>query len=88
MAKAGLLDGKQATTWAGGEAELQRDFPAVKVQENTNVVVDDGVITSNGSLVSYQAALMLLSKIASEAKAEEVADAIQYRRLSQQPFIR
>jgi len=50
--------------------------------------VDDGVITSNGSLVSYQAALMLLSKIASEAKAEEVADAIQYRRLSQQPFIR
>lgn len=88
LAKAGLLDGKQATTWAGGEAELKRDFPAVKVQKNTNVVVDDGVITSNGSLVSYQAALMLLSKIASEAKAEEVADAIQYRRLSQQPFIR
>ncbi|EVU12764.1 transcriptional regulator domain protein [Vibrio parahaemolyticus V-223/04] len=49
-------------------------------------MVDDGVITSNGSLVSYQAALKLLHLMTSESKAQEVADALQYSRFSTQPF--
>ncbi len=86
MAEAGLLNGKKATTWAGGESDLQKDYPAVKVQVNQNFVVDDKVITSNGSLVSYQAALKLLHLMSSESKAQEVADALQYSRFSTQPF--
>jgi transcriptional regulator GlxA family with amidase domain len=86
LAKAGVLDGKKATTWAGGEGDLKKDYPKVDVQFDTNVVVDKGVITSNGSLVSYQAALILLAKLASPEKAQEVADALQYSRFSQQPF--
>ena len=86
LAKAGLLDGKKATTWAGGESDLQSQFSKVDVQFDTNVVVDDNVITSNGSLVSYQAALTLLSKIASPDKAQEVSEAIQYQRFSQADF--
>ena len=86
LAEAGLLDGKQATTWAGGEAELQKHYPKVNVQENRNFVVDGNVITSNGSLVSYQAALKLLSLMSSKSKAQEVADTLQYSRFSDKEF--
>ncbi|WP_415894241.1 DJ-1/PfpI family protein [Neptuniibacter sp. PT8_73] len=87
LGKAGLLDGLKATTWAGGEKDLARTFPSVKVQYDQNVVIDGNVITSNGSLVSYQAALVLLSKLASASKANEVAKALQYTRFSTKKFI-
>jgi len=86
LAEAGLLDGKKATTWAGGEADLQKNYPLVTVLVNQNLVVDEGIITSNGSLVSYQAALKLLHLMSSESKAQEVADALQYSRFSTKPF--
>lgn len=86
LAEAGLLDGKKATTWAGGEDDLQKDYPAVTVLTDQNFVVDDKFITSNGSLVSYQAALKLLNMMSSESKAQEVANALQYSRFSHQPF--
>lgn len=86
LAEAGVLDGKQATTWAGGEVDFQDDYPKVKVLADTNYVIDDKVLTSNGSLVSYQAALKLLNLMSSQSKAQEVADALQYSRLSNQAF--
>ncbi|MCW8886510.1 MAG: DJ-1/PfpI family protein [Motiliproteus sp.] len=86
LAESGTLDGKRATTWAGGESDLQRRYPAVKVEHDRNVVIDGNFITSNGSLVSYQAALMLLKKMSSESKAKEVAETLQYQRFSTQPF--
>ncbi|WP_415888318.1 DJ-1/PfpI family protein [Neptuniibacter sp. SY11_33] len=87
LGKAGLLNGLKATTWAGGEKELARTFPNVKVQYDQNVVIDGNVITSNGSLVSYQAALALLAKITSTAKADEVAEALQYQRFSKTKYV-
>jgi transcriptional regulator GlxA family with amidase domain len=86
LAEAGVLDGKQATTWAGGEVDFQDDYPKVKVLADTNYVIDDKVLTSNGSLVSYQAALKLLNLMSSRSKAQEVADALQYSRFSNQAF--
>lgn len=86
LAEAGVLDGKKATTWAGGEAELQNSYPAVDVQFNKNVVVDGNIITSNGSIVSYQAALTLLKLMTSESKANEVANTIQFSRLSKNTY--
>lgn len=86
LAEAGVLDGKQATTWAGGEVDFQDDYPKVKVLADTNYVIDDKVLTSNGSLVSYQAALKLLNLMSSQSKAQEVADALQYSRFSNQVF--
>ncbi|MEH6651905.1 MAG: DJ-1/PfpI family protein [Motiliproteus sp.] len=86
LAEAGLLDGKRATTWAGGESDLQKNYPAVNVQVNQNLVVDGGIITSNGSLVSYQAALKLLHLMSSQSKAQEVADTLQYSRFSTKTF--
>jgi transcriptional regulator GlxA family with amidase domain len=83
LGEAGLLDNKRATTWAGGEKELANRYPKVRVQYDQNVVVDAGVITSNGGPVSYQAALELLAKLSSESLATEISTAIQFPRLQQ-----
>ena len=80
-AHAGLLDGYRATTWAGGEQQLQRQFPKIKVIEDQNVVVDRNRISSNGGVPSYQGALVLLAKMSSKAKAKEVFETIQLNRL-------
>ena len=80
-AHAGLLDGYQATTWAGGEKKLQKEFPKIKVIEDRNVVVDRNRISSNGGIPSYQGALVMLSLMSSERKAKEVFETIQLNRL-------
>ncbi len=80
-AHAGLLDGYTATTWAGGEKQLQREFPQIDVLEDRNVVVDRNRISSNGGVPSYQGALVLLAKMTSERKAKEVFETIQLNRL-------
>jgi transcriptional regulator GlxA family with amidase domain len=81
LGTAGVLDGKQATTWAGGEKGLADAFPKIKVQVDRNVVVDDRVVTSNGGVVSYQAAFELLAKLSSEKFAQQIAKQIQFDRL-------
>ncbi len=81
LAEAGLLDGKRATTWAGGEADFQKKYPKVFVQENKNYVIDGNIITSNGSVVSYTAAIKLLSLMSSEKLANEVFENLQLNRL-------
>jgi len=81
LGEAGVLDGKRATTWAGGEKSLLKAYPEIKVQFDTNVVVDKKVITSNGGPVSYQAAFELLEKLSSKKFATEISEAIQFNRL-------
>ncbi len=82
LAEAGLLDGKKATTWAGGEADFQKKYSKVDVQKDTNFVIDGKFITSNGSVVSYEAALVMLSKLSSAENAKKVSDIIQYSRFN------
>ena len=82
LAQAGLLDGKKATTWYGGEKELASSYPKVNVQYDQNVVIDGNLITSNGGAVSYQASLALLAKMTSPKFAQEISDAIQLPRLT------
>lgn len=82
LAEAGILNGKNATTWAGGEKDLQKNYPQVKVQTNINYVVDGNIITSNGGPVSYQAALKLLEMLSSKSFAEKISSSIQFDRIS------
>jgi len=81
LGQAGVLDGKKATTWAGGEKGLASAFPKAQVVFDQNVVVDQGLITSNGGPVSYQAAFTLLAKLSSEDFSNEISEAIQFNRL-------
>jgi len=81
LGEAGVLDGKKATTWAGGENGLLKAYPKIKVQYDQNVVIDIKVITSNGGPVSYQAAFALLARLSSEKFAKEISESIQFNRL-------
>jgi len=81
LGEAGVLDGKKATTWAGGEKGLQESYPKIDVQVDVNVVVDDKVITTNGGPVSYQGSFALLEKLSSAESAKEISEAIQFNRL-------
>ena len=81
LGEAGVLDGKNATTWAGGEKDLFKAYPQIKVQYDQNVVIDHKVITSNGGPVSYQAAFELLAKLSSEKFSKEISEKIQFNRL-------
>ncbi len=72
LGNAGVLDGRQATTWFGGETSLQTQFPAIQVVHDKPVVVDKRRITANGGLVSYRAALVLLGQLSSAVHAKEV----------------
>jgi transcriptional regulator GlxA family with amidase domain len=81
LAQARVLDGKQATTWFGGETKLQQEFPAVQVIHDKPVVVDKRCITANGGLVSYRAALVLLGQLTSAANAKEIYNQLGISRL-------
>lgn len=81
LGEAGVLNGKKATTWAGGEGKLAKTYPAIKVQHDQNVVVDERVVTSNGGPVSYQAAFALLERLSSKKFSNEIAEKIQFNRL-------
>ena len=82
LGEAGVVDGYSITTWVGGENSLQKSYPNLKVIADKNVVIDRNLISSNGSVVSYEAALILLSKLSSEKKAKEIEDYIQLTRLT------
>jgi len=81
LGEAGVLDGKKATTWAGGEKGLASAYPKIKVQYDQNTVIDTQVITSNGGPISYQAAFELLTQLSSKKFSDEIAGAIQFDRL-------
>ncbi len=61
----GIADGKKIVTWIGGGAQLQMDYPTLKVQDDSLVTfVQDGkFLSSNGNLASYISALELLEKM-------------------------
>jgi transcriptional regulator GlxA family with amidase domain len=81
LGASGVLDGKQATTWFGGENRLQAQFPAIQVIHDRPVVLDSRRITANGGLVSYRAALVLLGKMVGAEAASEVFESLNMDRL-------
>ena len=81
LGNAGVLDGKQATTWFGGETSLQTQFPAIQVIHDQPVVLDNRRITANGGLVSYRAALILLGQLSNAEHAKEVYETLGMDRL-------
>ena len=65
IGKSGIADGHKIVTWIGGGTQLQKDYPNLKVQNDSLVTyVEDGkFISSNGNLASYISALNLLEKM-------------------------
>lgn len=67
IGESGIADGKKIVTWIGGGEQLQKDYPNLKVQDDSEVTfVEDGkYLSSNGNLASYISALNLLEKMTS-----------------------
>ena len=72
LAKAGLLDGREATTFPGDQDRFEKMFPAVKLQRGVLFVHDGKAITSAGGARSYEPALYLVERLYGQAAAQGI----------------
>jgi transcriptional regulator GlxA family with amidase domain len=73
LAEAGLLDGRRATTHWHHAPELQKRFPAVKVEPDRIFIVDGSVWTSAGMTAGIDLALAMVEKDLGAEAARSVA---------------
>lgn len=79
LARAGLLDGKPATTHWAELAALRERYPRVQVRDDYRVVDLGRVITSAGVSAGLDMALHLIEKLLGRDAALETARGIEYR---------
>ena len=80
LAKAGLLEGKRATThWAA--LDLRESLASGFTVDRTERVVDDGVITSAGVASGMDMAFYVVEQLFGKPVADETARYIEYRRV-------
>lgn len=79
LAKAGLLDGRRATTHWGALDLLASLGQQVAVDREARVV-EDGVITSAGVASGMDMSFRVVEKLCGRAVADETAKYIEYRR--------
>ena len=83
IGESGIADGHKIVTWIGGGAQLQKDYPNLKVQNDSLVtyVKDGKFLSSNGNLASYVSALELLEIMTSTEHREFVESYLYLDRL-------
>ena len=74
LASAGLLDGKQATSFPGALEKL--DLPTTEIVTDS-IVIDGKVITSKGPGTAMDFALQLIELLAGKARRDKVEAALQ-----------
>jgi transcriptional regulator GlxA family with amidase domain len=78
LAKAGLLDGKSATTHWEDIAALQDMFPKVTVKENTRWVDEGNIVTAAGISAGIDMSLHLVARLEGEALARKTARQMEF----------
>ena len=78
LAQAGLLAGKDVTTFPGDTDTLQQKYPTCRVQKGQRIVIDGNLITSPGGLASYEASLYVVEKLFGKEQAMTVATALVF----------
>ena len=78
LAKAGVLDGKPATTHWASIDRMRADFPNVAVQEAVRWVDAWPVVSSAGVSAGIDMALYVLSRLYGDAVASATARGIEY----------
>ena len=73
LAKAGLVAGKESTTFPSDIARYRQMFPELTVHEGVSFVHDGSLITSAGGAKSYDAALFLVELLYGAQTARNVA---------------
>ena len=72
LAKAGLLDGKAATTFPSDQDRFAEMFPAVRLERGVSFVHDGAAVTSEGGAKSFDAAMYLVDRIYGQEVAHGV----------------
>jgi transcriptional regulator GlxA family with amidase domain len=78
LAKAGLLDGRPATSHWLGLIGHRRNYPAVRWQDGITYVDDGEVITTAGVLSGVDGALRVVERLLSPAAAAQAAQAVAW----------
>jgi transcriptional regulator GlxA family with amidase domain len=73
LAKAGLLDGVQCTTFPGDIEQFRTTFPQLDVKEGVSFVHDGKMITSAGGAKSFDPALYLSELLYGKKAADGIA---------------
>ncbi len=76
LAKAGLLDGLEATTFPGDQDRFAKAFPAVKLQRGPIFVHDGKAITSVGGARSYDPAMYLVERLYGAPAVSGIAEGL------------
>jgi len=78
LGRAGLLDGRQATTHWRSLEWMRKSFPAVTVEDALHVVEDGHVITSAGISAGIDMALRVVARYYGEGVARATARHMEY----------
>lgn len=79
LAKAGLLDGLEATTHHGSIASLRGLAPKTRVQENRRFVDNGKIVTAGGVSAGIDAALHVVERLLGPESARTTARYMEYR---------
>lgn len=77
LEKAGILEGKSATSYPGFDEELA----SIKEYREDRIVVDENIITSRGPALAVLLALELIELIKGKGKRDEIAGDILFEEL-------
>lgn len=78
LAKAGLLEGLQATTHWASIQTFKKDFPNVEVMENVKFVDEGHIITSAGISAGINMSFHIVKNLLGVEVAEETAKSMEY----------
>jgi transcriptional regulator GlxA family with amidase domain len=77
-AKAGALDGKQATTWYGAVENLKKAAPNVDVQEGRRFIDTGRIVTTAGVSAGIDGALHVVARLTGRSAADRTARYMEY----------
>jgi len=78
LAKAGILDGRKATTHWMDINRLEKEFPAVQVERNVKFVDEGTIFTSGGISAGINLSFYLLTKLLGKEAAVQTAERMEY----------
>jgi transcriptional regulator GlxA family with amidase domain len=78
LARTGLLDGLQATTWHGAIDALRKAAPRVSVRENVRFVDNGKYVTAAGVSAGIDGALHVVARLLGEDRALATARYMEY----------
>jgi len=78
LAKAGALDGKNATTWFGATERLRQMVPKATVLDGRRFIDEGRIVTTAGVSAGIDGALHLVARLAGRAVADQTARYMEY----------